>query len=62
MRINLNKQSTIDKLMLLCDQSGCSPTRLLIDIIENYELNSLARGCNRNDTETATISTNDNLQ
>lgn len=62
MRINLNKQSTIDKLMLLCNQAGCSPTRLLIDIIENYELNSLAQGCNRNDTKTTTRSTNDDLQ
>lgn len=69
MRINLNKQSTVDNLLTLCEQVGCSPTRLLIDILDNCTLedlhmitnNSLAQRMQTNEESARTKHTNENL-
>ena len=45
MRINLNNQVTIDQVVELCNKLSISPTRLIIDLIDQHHAQI---GCKEN--------------
>ena len=50
MRININNTAHIDKVSELCELMGCSPTQLIINLINN-EHQQYAQGCNQDDKQ-----------